>query len=209
MIIYFVRHGTTKGNDTNQYQKPTISLSEKGRSEAEFLAKRFRDIKLDSIVSSTMTRALETANVIARHKDIVVIGSDLFEEIKRPSIVRGKSKDDPESKAIMKEVKAHFSDSNWSHSDEENYFLAEKRAASALEFILEMKKERVLVVTHGEILQMMLSFIIFGEALTPEIFEKIKHVFGTFNTGITKIEHNEMGWYILTWNDHAHLGEVR
>ena len=31
----------------------------------------------------------------------------------------------------------------------------------------------------------------------------------TFNTGISKIEHNELGWYILAWNDHAHLGEVR
>lgn len=209
MIIYFVRHGTTEGNDSNQFQLPTIELSEKGVKEAGFMAERFDSIPIDIILSSSMKRACQTAQIIGEHIGDSVVESDLFEEIKRPSDVRGKSKDDPEVKAIMKEVKKHFTDPAWHHSDEENYFLLKERAEKALQFLLDRKESRVLVVTHGEILKMMLSIIIFGNDLTPEAYEHVKSVFATFNTAITKIEHNELGWYILAWNDHAHLGEVR
>lgn len=209
MIIYFVRHGTTEGNDSNQFQLPTIDLSEKGVTEAKFIAKRFESISIDRIFTSSMRRAYQTAQIIGEHIGHSIVENDLFEEIKRPSDVRGKSKGDPEVKAIMKEVKKHFTDPSWRHSDEENYFLLKERAEKALQFLLSRTEKRVLVVTHGEILKMMLSVVIFGDSLTPESFEHIRSVFGTFNTGITKIEHNELGWYILAWNDHAHLGEVR
>ena len=209
MIIYFVRHGTTDGNDANQFQLPTIELSKKGSEEARFMAKRFESIAIDVVFSSSMTRAAQTAHIIGEHIKHPVIENELFEEIKRPSVVRGKSKDDPEVKAVMKEVRAHFTDPAWRHSDEENYFLLKERAEKALEFTLASGMERVLVVTHGEILKMVLAVVIFGEELTPEIFERVKSVFATFNTAITKIEHNELGWYILAWNDHAHLGEIR
>lgn len=210
MKIYFVRHGVTDGNDNNQFQLPTISLSKKGFGQANFIAQRLKDenIPIDIIFSSPMTRASQTAHVIAEKIGHEVIENELFEEIKRPSIVRGRSKEDPEVKAIMKDVKKYFSDPNWRYSDEENYFLARDRAQKALDFILSGKKENVLVVTHGEILKMMLGVIIHGNDLTPEIYNKIKFVFAIFNTSISKFEFNDLGWYIRAWNDHAHLGEV-
>jgi broad specificity phosphatase PhoE len=209
MIIYFVRHGTTEDNDNNNFQLPTANLSKKGVEEAEFLAKRFETIAVEAIFSSVMTRAFQTAEIIGKHIKHPVTGSELFEEVKRPSVVRGRSKFDPEVRAIMKEVKERFADQSWRHSDEENYFLLKDRAKKALDFLLARNEERILLVTHGEILKMMLSIIIYGESLTPEMFHPIQSTFGTFNTGITKIQYNELGWYILAWNDHAHLGEVR
>lgn len=209
MIIYFVRHGTTEGNEANQFQLPTADLSKKGIEEARFMARRFESIPIDVMFSSSMTRAAQTAHIISEHIKHPVIENALFEETKRPSVICGKSKDDPKAKEVMEQVKAHFTDPLWRHSDEENYFLLKERANKALEFVLASGKECVLVVTHGEILRMMLAIVIFGKELTPVIFNRIKSVFATFNTGISKIEHNELGWYILAWNDHAHLGEVR
>ena len=83
------------------------------------------------------------------------------------------------------------------------------RAKEALNFLLARKEKSILVVTHGEILKMMLSIIIHGDDLTPEIYEKIKFVFAIFNTAISKFEFNDLGWYIRAWNDHAHLGESK
>ncbi|MDO8590794.1 MAG: histidine phosphatase family protein [bacterium] len=212
--IYFVRHGTTVGNEANEFQLPTIPLSEKGLEEASFLSERFESIPIEVIFSSTMKRALQTAEIIGSHLGQSVTGSELFEEIKRPSFVRGKSKSDPEVKSTMREVKAHFTDPNWRHSDEENFYFAKERAQRALAFILDRKEESILVVTHGEILRMMLSIIVFGDEVTPEIYDGMKKSFIPFNTGISKIEYDkeigdkESGWYVLTWNDHAHLGEV-
>ena len=211
MIVYFVRHGVTEGNDNNQFQLPTISLSEKGISQAGFIAQRLKDddIPIDVVFTSPMTRASQTANIIANKIGHKVIKNELFEEIKRPSAVRGRSKEDQEVEQIMKDVKKYFTDPNWKHSDEENYFLARDRAKKALDFLLARKEENILVITHGEILKMMLSVIIHGEDLTPEIYEKIKFVFAIFNTGISKFEFNALGWYIRAWNDHSHLGEVK
>jgi len=211
MKIYFVRHGVTEGNIKNHYQLPTISLSEKGFEQANFIADRIKNenIPIDIIFSSPMKRASQTAHVIADKIGHSVIDNELFEEVKSPSVVRGKSKEDPEVKAIMQQVKANFTNSDWKHSDEENYFLVRDRAKKALDFLLSRKEQNILVVTHGEILKMMLSIVIHGDDLTPQIYEKIKSVFAVFNTGISKLEFNDLGWYIRAWNDHAHLGETQ
>ena len=55
----------------------------------------------------------------------------------------------------------------------------------------------------------MLGVIIQGETITQEMWLKIRFTFETSNTGLTKIIYNERGWYIKTWNDQEHLGEVR
>lgn len=214
MIIYFVRHGSTDGNEANEFQLPTIELSKKGKQEAEFMAKRFEEIPIDVLFSSTMTRAGQTANAIAERTKHTIIESSLFEEIKRPSDVRGRSKEDPEVKAIMKEVKKNFTNLNWHHSDEENYFEARDRAQKVLNFLSERMEEKILVVTHGEILRMILSIVVFGNTITPEIFDHMKRAFIPFNTGISKIQYDptigysESGWYVQAWNDHAHIEDI-
>lgn len=210
MKIYFIRHGVTDGNVGNQFQVHTTPLSEKGVIQANFIAERLKNenIPIDIVFTSSMTRASQTAKIIGEKIGHNVIEEDLFEEIKRPSLVRGKSKDDPEVKSIIKDIQNHFNDPNWRHSDEENFFLARDRAKKALDFILNRKEQNILIVTHGDILKMMLALAVHGENLTPEIFENIKMVFAIFNTAISKFEFNDMGWYIRAWNDHAHLGEI-
>jgi len=208
--IYFVRHGVTEGNDSNQFQLHTIPLSEKGVRQANLIAERLIDdkIMIDVVIASSMTRASQTAGIIAKKRGLKVIESKLYEEIKRPSIVRGKSKADKEVKAIMVEIKANFANPNWKHSDEENYFLLRERAENALKFILDREEENILIVTHGSFLKMMLGVIVFNDKITPEIFKRMDYMFGTSNTGISLVEYNDLGWYVKTWNDYTHLGEA-
>ena len=156
-----------------------------------------------------MTRASETARIISEHINLPVTESALLEETKRPSVIRGKSKDDPEVKSVRGEIKAHFADPLWRHSDEENYVLLRDRAEMALEFLRASGKKHVLVVTHGEILRMMLATMICGEELTPAIASSVRSKFATSNGGITKIQYSDAGWYVLAWNDCTHLDEIR
>ena len=213
MNIYFVRHGITEGNESNQHQLPTIELSEQGVNQAQFVAKRFKTIPVDVVFASPMTRAAQTARIIADSIGLKVTVSPLFEEINRPSAVRGRNKDEPEVKSIMRIVKETFADPNNRHSDEEDYFQSKKRAENVLNFLSKREEKNILVVTHGEILRMILSLVIFGKGITPEIFDQVKRTFIPHNTGITVIqydlsfEYHKSGWYILSWNDHAHLGD--
>ncbi len=213
MNIYFVRHGSTEGNESDQFQLPTIELSERGMKQAEVLAKRFKSIPVDVVFSSPMTRAAQTARAIAEKTGHTVIEDPLFEEVNRPSAVRGRSKSDPEVKEIMRIVKSTFTDPENRHSDEEDYFQIRDRAKKALEFLSKREEQNILVVTHGEILKMVLARVIFGDKITPELFDEIKRTFVPDNTGITTIQYDlsfelhDSGWYVLGWNDHAHFGE--
>jgi broad specificity phosphatase PhoE len=203
---YFVRHGSTDGNETDAYQLHTIPLSEKGLAQAAFVAERFKNIPVDVIISSDMTRAAQTADRIARAVGRTVVHSEFFHEILRPSAIRGKLKADPEVMNITEHLTRHFADDTQRHSDEENFFDLRQRAVTGLEFIAKRPEANILVVTHGTILKMLIAVMIDGTNTTPELFWKLDCFLHPSNTGITKCLWRDGAWRLVIWNDHAHLG---
>src|SRR5499426_3334137 len=63
--VYFVRHGSTEGNETRAYQYVNTPLSELGRRQAACAAHRFERIPVDLVITSDMERAAETGRCIA------------------------------------------------------------------------------------------------------------------------------------------------
>ena len=116
----------------------------------------------------------------------------------------------------MGEIFKNFADKTFRHSDEETFWDLEARAKEALALILEREEEKIIVVTHGLVLKMMFGVMIFGDALSPEMFARFRHSLRNSNTGITiceyepdrvpDIDHAYTGWRCITFNDHAHLG---
>ena len=156
-----------------------------------------------------MLRARETAHEISVVADCATTESHLFQEIRRPTAIQGRHKDEPEISAIYDEILASFGDPEKRHSDEENFFDVRARAQEALHF-LEVQPERVLaVVTHGLFLRMLIACMLHGETVPPEAFARFDSFLHTDNTGITEcVLTVERGWRLWTWNDNAHLGEV-
>lgn len=67
MKIYVVRHGETNGNLRGVMQGWTDEpLNDKGRALAIITAKALSDIRFDVAISSTLSRAYETAQIILR-----------------------------------------------------------------------------------------------------------------------------------------------
>jgi broad specificity phosphatase PhoE len=204
--IYFVRHGSTDGNETDASQLHTTPLSERGVAQAAFVAERFKTIPVDVIISSDMTRAAQTADRIARAVGRSVVHSVFFHEILRPSAVRGKLKADPEVMKITEDLIRYFADDTQRHSDEENFFDIRRRAVAGLGFIAKRPEEHILVVTHGTILGMLMAVMIDGEQTTPAFFLKLHGFLHASNTGITQCLWRDGAWRLVVWNDHAHLG---
>src|SRR5919109_3763810 len=171
--IYFVRHGSTDGNETGAYQLHTIPLSETGLAQAAFVAERFKMIPVDVIIARNMTRAAQTADRIAQAVGRGVVHSAFFHEILRPSAVRGKLKADPEVRKITDHLLRYFADDTQRHSDEENFFDIRRRAVAGLDFLAKRPEENILVVTHGTILKMLVAVMIDGANTTPEFFLKL------------------------------------
>ena len=205
--VYFVRHGESEANRKRVEQGAHGLLSLRGRLQAEFAGKRFKHIPVDALVSSPFERARQTAEIINQNLHKNIIFSNLFIERMPPSILIGKELDDPQ-------VLESYS----TKKDKEHFEKFKERAETAIDYLLSLKQEKILVVTHGGFLRMIVSAMIFGEELTFNEYVKILYSLKIKNTGITICEYFEpskkknipikhTGWKIIALNDHAHLGE--
>ncbi len=204
--VYFVRHGSTEGNESDAYQHVDIPLSKRGMEQAEVLAEKFVNVPLDIIVSSDMPRALMTAETISKKTKVRLVSDPLFREILRPLAVRGRSKEDSEVKEIMNQIKTNYVEKpDWHYSDEENYEDLKARGIKALAYIDGLKEENILVATHGHFMRMMLALIVMGEDCTPKVYKNFLSSFYISNTGVTICQTYEGKLSVHTWNYYGQL----
>ena len=72
-MIYIVRHGQTDWNLVPRIQgQLDIPLNETGKNEALECAKQVASIKIDKIISSDLSRAKETANIINKFLSVPI-----------------------------------------------------------------------------------------------------------------------------------------
>lgn len=81
MELYVIRHGQTDWNLENRIQGHTdTKLNETGRRQAQEIAEKFKNINLDLIISSPLSRALDTAQIINQYKKLpIVLNANLKE----------------------------------------------------------------------------------------------------------------------------------
>lgn len=79
-MIFIARHGETPGNASGMIQLPDIPLSSDGRDQAQRLAERMKVHRITRILSSDLTRALETAGYTAASTGIAVDEDVLLRE---------------------------------------------------------------------------------------------------------------------------------
>ena len=77
MSIFLARHGETDWNRIGRWQgKTDIPLSEVGRAQARTLAERLRDRSVTQIFTSDLSRASETAGIVAAALGVTEISFD-------------------------------------------------------------------------------------------------------------------------------------
>lgn len=208
--IYVVRHGESEGNAGVIRQSASTPLTEHGRAQAGFIAERAKNLRFDTIISSTMTRAIETAAIISETTGKNLEYSDLFTERRRPTIVQGQHKDAPHVLEAEAAIQANFTNAEFRHSDEENFSDLRRRAASALTYLIEREEQELLVVSHGFFTRILIASALFGTDLSAEACEQVIQKFRMNNTGITILAYDRDDlpneWCLMVWNDHAHLG---
>ena len=81
-LLYVVRHAETEYNNKGIYVgRKDISINKKGINQANYVGKRLKKENVNLIVTSSLTRAKETANIINKYlkKDIII--DDRFDEV--------------------------------------------------------------------------------------------------------------------------------
>ena len=64
MKVYIVRHGQVPHNAISQYNAEDEDLTELGIAQAEELKDKIKNMKFDIIISSPLTRAKHTADIL-------------------------------------------------------------------------------------------------------------------------------------------------
>ncbi|TCZ79341.1 histidine phosphatase family protein [Paenibacillus albiflavus] len=187
--IGLIRHGLTAWNELGKAQGISdISLNEKGLRQANAIAERVSGGHWDIVCSSTLTRALQTAEAICDKLGInSIITDDRLREI-NCGLIEGTTEDE----RIFKWGK------NW-RSQNIGMEPFEEVAKRGMEFIEEVcstnPDKRILIVSHGALIGLTLQHLL------PQVFPKT-HI---DNASITMINLDNNGWECSLYNCTRHL----
>ncbi len=209
MRIYIVRHGVTELNKSNIRQSSEGYLSQDGIQQARALSEKLSELTIDSIFTSPFPRARQTADIIsAKVKQLLVQESEYLAEVRLPSEMVGKPKDDPHSVRILETIQEHYGDSGWRYSDEESFDEFVGRAHTVLDYIAKTGFENVVIVSHERFIRVLVGVMLLGKEFTPNVFRVVRKNLYISNTGITicDLVHLESrSWRLVTLNDHSHI----
>ena len=145
--LFVVRHGETKANEKGLDAGPLdYPLTKKGVKGAPFIAKTLSRVKIDSVYSSPVFRAVETAKILARpHKLKVRTLEELTEAKLKPEFFGKKGRHH-----ILTSPEA-FSETNQELLD---------RTQNAIQTIRKKAHGNAIVVSHGDVITAMLEGVV-------------------------------------------------
>ena len=200
--VIFLRHGESVGNAESRWQgQADYPLTDKGRQQAQALAKRWLDQKrqFDRIVTSPLNRACETAEIIGAALSVPVETDPIWME-RNIGQVEGLTAEEVNQRYPNRGFITPFSSilGNEGAGDWELYL----RGGQALQCLLRRAPGRYLVVSHGGLLNQVMYAVI---GVTPQAnFSGPRFRFN--NTGFAHVIYHPdtHRWQINTVNDYAH-----
>lgn len=206
--FYFVRHGQTVLNESHIKQGDEGGLNTLGQEQAERTGEYLMQFSTQRIYASPYERAVQTAKIIDEHLKVGISYSPLLIERRNPSETIGKSVHDTEVKRIMDLIDLSYHADDLRYSDEENFEDLKDRARKCLRYLERRFPRRIVVVTHGVFLKMLISYILSGEGLHNSAYIRMSFFNAADNGGITICEYTPWkrwltssgGWKVLIYN---------
>ena len=195
--LLFIRHGQTDWNVQGRWQGFTdIPLNETGRGQAHALAKRLASWPLDVIYSSDLSRAAETAAILAAPHGLTPILTPAWRE-RGLGALEGMTAEDIHRHYPYLLLPRTFIEAPQSESYEK---LAKRVVKAYKTLVRQHKGQTAAVITHGGTLRILVSHVLDlpGRLYAPFALNG--------NTGITRVVVDKKGQATLTLlNDTAHL----
>ncbi|UOQ85015.1 histidine phosphatase family protein [Gracilibacillus salinarum] len=185
--IYLVRHGETDWNALGKIQGQTdIPLNNDGKSQADECGRYLQTLEWDMLISSSLKRASETAQIINKYVQLPYVEMDAFKE-RRFGAAEGMT--------VFERMEA-FPDGVYPNA-EEMPELTERVVAGLEEVHQRYTGKRIILVAHGAVINALLSHFSNGAIGSG----KTKLVNGSLNL----MERLEETWHIHHYNQTTHL----
>ncbi len=199
MRILLVRHGETEWNKTRRFQGQTdVPLNDHGRAQARALAKRLAPIEFSHVVSSDLSRARETAEIITAGRGLTLTQDPDWRELALGDL-EGLYADEviaqhPEVMKIWKRAPQEVT-----MPGGEALGPMQERVWSAFERLPALEEgQTALVVAHGFALISLLCRVLSIELAA------FRHLW-LDSTGISELERTSERTIVRRINDTAHL----
>ncbi len=193
--IYIVRHGVTNYNQENRFQgQLDIPLNDEGLAQVAKLGNYFQKRPVDVIYSSDLKRAYQTAEAIARAKDLQIRILPGLREVNVGKL----------EGMTWAEVKENYS--NWVKSGHNHGYPGgetrldiENRVKNTWEYIAKRhSNENVVLVSHGGIIKSLICLLL-------GINNENRSRFVIDNSSVTRIIYNDSGYKVKSLNSLEHL----
>lgn len=193
-VVHWVRHGETDYNLNGRWQGTLdIPLNETGRKQAQLAAEALAAFPIGLVYSSDLSRAYETAQVIAEAHSREIVKDVRLREISLGSF-QGLTRQEIASTYPLEYT-------YWQNSDKyvvpngESRLQLQARVMSFWGELLACDCEQVVVVTHGGTIRWLLN------ALAPQaiLAKSIE------NTSITTLTCVQETWQVTRLGDISHL----
>ena len=211
--IYFVRHGQSVDNVLPVFQAADSALSDEGKEQAAEVAERFKHIDFDAIITSPYARAKDTAQAISDATGVAIVDvNDMLVERVKPSSLGGQPHTDQKAVKIWRDWHAAYFVPGERYEDGENHEDAIGRADKVLQYLLDRPETKLVVVTHGFFLRILMARVLLQEKLTGELLAQMVPLMMVENTSVTKLAYvnnfeEEFRWHMWTFGDYSHRGE--
>lgn len=156
--LYLARHGETQWNVEKRIQGQQDSkLTALGKSQAEALAAKASSLNISLVFSSTLNRAIETAEVTAKSLNIKHLTHNGLDE-RHFGLWQGKLLSDLTRSNFYDDIFHRVNEH--SAPEGESGTMARDRFTKALTQILENhSNESCLIISHGDVLRCFLSML--------------------------------------------------
>jgi phosphoserine phosphatase len=201
--IYLIRHGETEWNKDQRSQgcSNDIPLSELGLLQAEAVGKRLSCEKIDMVFSSTLLRAHQTAEIIAKHHNIPVTKCSEFIEInfgKWEGLRLSDIKENYNDAYNVWRKTPHLADIPGAESIAK---LKDRSMNKLYELIEANPNKNILIVSHG------ISIKVIITAIMDMDFSNM-HRIRQDNTAINIFDYEDNVFDLVGLNDICHLRDI-
>lgn len=203
--FYFVRHGETASNASGLTMGQTdIPLNKRGETQAWETAHWLQRYPIQRLVSSDLSRAMETARPLGKLRGLTIESDRRLRELSF-GIFEGRCIADCEKEHPEVVARWRAGEFDFAPPGGETRRSLMERTGAVLRTLLSATEEHIAVFAHGGTLNAIHTHIIESELAEPR--EHIHRVFRFSNGSVSMAAYAGEQWRFLVVNSTCHLSE--